>query len=150
MGSEMCIRDRINTASGIGHDISAVLDGDETNPFILNDFYETELDDFTRGVVNFKFRDLEPGLHTLTFKGWDVYNNSSTQEIQFLVTEESGFALNNVLNYPNPFVSYTEFWFEHSGSINDFLEVQIQVFTCLLYTSPSPRDLSTSRMPSSA
>ena len=26
----------------------------------------------------------------------------------------------------------------------------IQVFTCLLYTSPSPRDLSTSRMPSSA
>ena len=25
-----------------------------------------------------------------------------------------------------------------------------QLFTCLLYTSPSPRDLSTSRMPSSA
>ena len=25
-----------------------------------------------------------------------------------------------------------------------------QVYTCLLYTSPSPRDLSTSRMPSSA
>ena len=25
-----------------------------------------------------------------------------------------------------------------------------QVLTCLLYTSPSPRDLSTSRMPSSA
>ena len=25
-----------------------------------------------------------------------------------------------------------------------------QGFTCLLYTSPSPRDLSTSRMPSSA
>ena len=25
-----------------------------------------------------------------------------------------------------------------------------QVWTCLLYTSPSPRDLSTSRMPSSA
>ena len=27
---------------------------------------------------------------------------------------------------------------------------QILVWTCLLYTSPSPRDLSTSRMPSSA
>ena len=25
-----------------------------------------------------------------------------------------------------------------------------EVYTCLLYTSPSPRDLSTSRMPSSA
>ena len=26
----------------------------------------------------------------------------------------------------------------------------LQAYTCLLYTSPSPRDLSTSRMPSSA
>ena len=26
----------------------------------------------------------------------------------------------------------------------------VTVYTCLLYTSPSPRDLSTSRMPSSA
>ncbi len=119
----------INTASGIGHDISAILDGDESNPFILNDFYETEVDDFTKGLVNFKFKDLEPGLHTLTFKGWDVYNNSSTQEIQFVVAESTGFTLNNVLNYPNPFVSHTEFWFEHSGAISDVLEVQVQVFT---------------------
>ena len=28
--------------------------------------------------------------------------------------------------------------------------VQLDVTACLLYTSPSPRDLSTSRMPSSA
>ena len=33
-----------------------------------------------------------------------------------------------------------------SNSINSFLYVS----SCLLYTSPSPRDLSTSRMPSSA
>ena len=30
------------------------------------------------------------------------------------------------------------------------LENQTRNYTCLLYTSPSPRDLSTSRMPSSA
>ena len=29
-------------------------------------------------------------------------------------------------------------------------ELYAQALTCLLYTSPSPRDLSTSRMPSSA
>ena len=29
-------------------------------------------------------------------------------------------------------------------------EISMQPFHCLLYTSPSPRDLSTSRMPSSA
>ena len=30
------------------------------------------------------------------------------------------------------------------------IELEPGSFTCLLYTSPSPRDLSTSRMPSSA
>ena len=32
----------------------------------------------------------------------------------------------------------------------DKLKKQELVYACLLYTSPSPRDLSTSRMPSSA
>ena len=32
----------------------------------------------------------------------------------------------------------------------DSNEVAVTIHTCLLYTSPSPRDLSTSRMPSSA
>ena len=37
------------------------------------------------------------------------------------------------------------------GDGGDFRQQQgAQVLTCLLYTSPSPRDLSTSRMPSSA
>ena len=36
--------------------------------------------------------------------------------------------LENVLNYPNPFVNYTEFWFNHNKP-NESLEVQIQVFT---------------------
>jgi len=33
---------------------------------------------------------------------------------------------------------------------NDIITPLGTVYTCLLYTSPSPRDLSTSRMPSSA
>ena len=32
----------------------------------------------------------------------------------------------------------------------DDIQERIQLMNCLLYTSPSPRDLSTSRMPSSA
>ena len=34
----------INTASGIGHDIVAIIDEDETNPYVLNDYYQTEVD----------------------------------------------------------------------------------------------------------
>ena len=118
----------INTASGIGHDIVAIIDGDETNPIILNDYYQTEVDDYTKGTVSFPFRDLEPGLHTLTFKAWDVYNNSSISEIQFIVFDkDQSLVINNVLNYPNPFVNYTEFWFNHNSS--DPLDVSIQIFT---------------------
>ena len=119
----------INTASGIGHDIVAILDGDESNPFVLNDYYETENDDYTRGFVRFPFRDLTPGLHTILFKAWDVYNNLVTAEIQFnAVCSDEGLKIERVLNYPNPFVSYTEFWFNHNMPFEP-LDVQVQILT---------------------
>ena len=37
-----------------------------------------------------------------------------------------------------------------TGNITSFLSYNLLAYLCLLYTSPSPRDLSTSRMPSSA
>lgn len=118
----------INTASGIGHDISALIDGDEVNPIILNEYYQADVDDFTKGSLNFRLRDLEEGLHTLTLKAWDVYNNSSTAEIQFIVAGSNELKIERVLNYPNPFVNYTEFWFNHNRPFEP-LEVQVQVFT---------------------
>jgi len=118
----------INTAGGIGHDIVAVLDGDVANPFILNDYYQTELDNFTKGSLHFPFRNLKAGMHTLTFTVWDVYNNATTSEIQFLVVGDESISLTNVLNYPNPCVNYTEFWFTHNKP-NEPLDVQVQVMT---------------------
>jgi len=118
----------INTASGIGHDIIGILDGDETHPYLMNDYYQTAPDDYTHGTVRFPFINLEKGLHTLQFKAWDVYNNLVTAEIQFVVAGDDVIALDKVLNYPNPFVSYTEFWFTHNRPFEP-LDVQVQVFT---------------------
>ena len=118
----------INTASGIGHDMIAILDGDVNNPYILNDYYQTNLDDYTKGTLRFPFRNLAVGLHTITFKAWDVYNNPITAEIQFVVAGDESITLTHVLNYPNPFVNYTEFWFSHNRPYEP-LEVQIQVIT---------------------
>jgi hypothetical protein len=119
----------INTASGIGHDLVAILDGDESNPFVLNEYYETETDDFTKGIIRFPFRDLAPGLHTVVVKAWDVYNNVITTEIQFnAVCSDEGLRIEKVLNYPNPFVNYTEFWFNHNMPFEP-LEVQVQILT---------------------
>lgn len=118
----------INTASGIGHDIVVYLDGDETKPYVLNDFYETELNDYTKGKLKFPFKNLTVGLHKLTFKAWDVYNNPVTSELLFIVMGEENLTLTNVLNYPNPFVNHTEFWFTHNRPFEP-LEVQVQVLT---------------------
>lgn len=118
----------INTASGIGHDIVAILDGDVDNPFLLNDYYQTNLDDYTKGTLRFPLRNLAVGLHTITFKAWDVYNNPIIAEIQFVVVGNESITLTHVLNYPNPFVNYTEFWFSHNRPYEP-LEVQVQVMT---------------------
>ena len=118
----------INTSSGIGHDIVAVLDGNVSSPFILNDYYETELDNYKKGKLRFPFRNLAVGLHTISFKAWDVYNNPISLELQFIVVGDDTMTLTNVLNYPNPFVNYTQFWFTHNHPYEP-LEVQVQVMT---------------------
>lgn len=119
----------INTVgSGIGHDITAILDENTSNAVILNDYYESDLDTYTSGSVTYPFSKLEEGTHTLTFKIWDVHNNSNEATTEFVVAESAELALDHVLNYPNPFTTYTEFWFEHNQPCED-LEVSIQVFT---------------------
>jgi hypothetical protein len=119
----------INTSiTAVDHDIVAVLDGDAANPIILNNFYQTALNDFTKGTVNYKLRELAVGSHTIKIKAWDTYNNSSETTLGFEVVSDGLLQLENVLNYPNPFVNYTEFWFNHNKP-NESLEVQVQVFT---------------------
>ncbi len=118
----------INTTGGIGHDITAYLDDNQTEVFILNDFYETENNTYKRGTVKYRLYNLSPGWHTLHIKAWDVYNNSSTANLDFQVVEEKDLKLDHVLNYPNPFINYTEFWFNHNHPFEN-LEVLLQVFT---------------------
>ena len=119
----------INTSiTAVDHDIVGILDGDTSNPIVLNDFYQTELNDFTNGKVAYRLRDLEVGPHTLKIKAWDTYNNSSETTLNFVVVSDAILNLENVLNYPNPFLNYTEFWFNHNKP-NEPLEVQVQVFT---------------------
>ena len=94
----------------------------------MNEFYETEPDNFKKGFVNYPFSNLEEGLHTITFKAWDVYNNLATATLDFVVTSSTDLQLDKVLNYPNPFVDYTEFWFQHNRPYEP-LQVQVQILT---------------------
>ena len=96
--------DGINyTNVGIGHEIIAILDNDETHPIVLNDFYYPDVDHFESGEVRSPMQNLTNGRHTIRMKAWDLYDNSSEKEIYFYVDEYPMMAVNQVGNYPNPF-----------------------------------------------
>lgn len=98
--------------TGIGHDITAILDGDFSNVLVLNDFYKSAKDDFTRGTIRYPLRDLSSGEHTLQVRVWDVANNPTTQEITFRVSGD--FFIETIGNSPNPVTEHTDFIFTHN------------------------------------
>jgi hypothetical protein len=119
----------INTVgNGIGHDLSAVLDGNQDQLYILNDYYESDLDNFRQGRLVYPLEGLPAGRHSLELKAWDINNNSSKAATEFVVAESAELALAHVLNYPNPFTTHTTFMFEHNKPLIS-MWVQVQVFT---------------------
>ncbi len=119
----------INTVgNGIGHDLTAKLDNDNNQLSILNTYYESDIDSYQSGKVTYPYEKLSDGKHTLHFKAWDVFNNSSEQDIEFYVAESHELAIKNIFNYPNPFTTNTDFYFDHNQA-NQNLDVLIQIFT---------------------
>lgn len=114
--------------SGIGHDITAVLDNQASNTLVLNDYYEADVNSYQSGKVRYPFSSLEEGRHTLKFQVWDVNNNPSDAYTEFVVANTAELALEHVLNYPNPFTTNTDFYFEHNKpGLN--LDVRIEIFS---------------------
>jgi hypothetical protein len=119
----------INTAgNGIGHDLTAVLDAKSNQPVVLNEYFESDLDTYKKGKIQYPWNSLSTGNHTLTVKAWDTHNNSNTRDIEFIVAENAEMVIQHVLNYPNPFTTHTDFYFEHNQPCQP-LEVTIQVFS---------------------
>lgn len=104
--------------TGIGREITAILDkGMESEQLIvLNDYYQSALDNYREGEIRYRFSELAPGKHTLQLKVWDVYNNSSEAYTEFEVRSDESPLIENLLNYPNPFSTHTVFHFDHNQS----------------------------------
>ncbi|WP_037575047.1 type IX secretion system sortase PorU [Sporocytophaga myxococcoides] len=118
----------INLASsGIGHEISLIIDN-SNEPISLNEFYTTKLDNYKNGTVTFNLKNLTPGNHSIKIKAWDTYNNSSDSYLEFVVVNKEEIDLSQIINYPNPFTTHTEFHFDHNRSGDD-IDVMIQIYT---------------------
>lgn len=88
--------------SGIGHDLLLTIDQDPTQSSIVNDYFSADANSYTEGIVKYKLSDLANGKHTLTFRAWDLLNNSSTKTIEFEVVEGLISNIFSIYNYPNP------------------------------------------------
>lgn len=119
----------INTSgNGIGHDITAIIDGNERNVMVLNNFYTAIKDSYQEGQVLFPLPTLTPGKHTIKIKAWDVANNSSEVTLDCVVGKQSQLQIANLRNFPNPFSVSTSFAFEHNQPNKD-LDVTVNIYT---------------------
>lgn len=116
------------TGTGIGRDITAVLDGDRKELIILNSYYEAKLDSYQDGIISYPLKNLKEGHHNIKVKVWDVYNNSAEGYTEFLVAKSDKLAIKSLMNYPNPFSQRTTFYFEHNKQ-GEELYVDIDIYS---------------------
>lgn len=98
----------INTVgTGIGHDLLLVIDSDPKQTYVLNDYFSASNNSYQQGQVSYKMTEQTEGIHTLTFRAWDLYNNSSIASLNFQVIKGMDPQIYKVVTYPNP-VANTE------------------------------------------
>jgi len=87
------------------------------------------------------------------YKGQDGESYAANDIYLYIFTASGNYAVANAARYVDPIGAYDEeaaaVWHYAEVDISDFT-INTDYGTCLLYTSPSPRDQRGSRMPSSA
>lgn len=105
----------INAAgSGLGHDITAVIDGNPYSTITLNDYFNPDIDDSRNGEIIYTLGKLDEGLHTLTLKCWNIFNNSGSAHISFYVKNDKTPVIGQFVSAPNPAHDFTEIRIEHN------------------------------------
>ena len=100
--------------SGLGHDITATLDGIPGTLVVLNDFYQPDHVNPRGGELRYTFSNLTPGLHTLTVKAWNIWGYSSTATVDFCVRPSDDPGISSLSVFPNPATEYAVFHCEAS------------------------------------
>ena len=120
----------INTVgTGIGHDLLMVIDGSPKHTYVLNSYFTADNNSYQQGQISYKMPEMEDGQHTLTFRAWDLLNNSSTAMLNFQVVKGQDPQIYKIVTYPNP-VAQTEnlmFQIEHDQP-NEIIETTIHLY----------------------
>lgn len=120
----------INTlGSGIGHDIVAIVDNAPEHTYVLNNAFTPAVGDYRRGTVVLPLNELQEGEHTLILRAWDLYNNSTTQKVSFVVNPSLAPDIVQLRVNPSPVVSGSPSFFELTHDRpQSVLKVTVEVF----------------------
>ncbi|MFN3196549.1 MAG: type IX secretion system sortase PorU [Chlorobiota bacterium] len=114
-----------STGVGVGHKIEAWID-DNTQSIDLTGDYEGSFVDYRKGTSSKILLGLEPGMHTVKVRAWDIYNNYSVAETYFNIDSEGRIVLNDVSAAPTPFADATTIRFNHN--MEPPLEANLDIF----------------------
>ena len=93
----------INTSgAGIGHDLMLIIDDDAKMTYSLNEYFTAQNNSYQAGQVSYRMETLTNGPHSLTFRAWDLLNNSTTQTLNFIVEAGLDPSIYSITTYPNP------------------------------------------------
>lgn len=73
------------SGNGIGHDLILMVDDEPSKIYNLNSFFSADVGSYKSGVVRYQIPSLTAGKHHLTFRAWDVQNNSTIDTLTFIV-----------------------------------------------------------------
>ncbi|MGC9363407.1 MAG: type IX secretion system sortase PorU [Fidelibacterota bacterium] len=115
----------INIAGKLGHDITLVFDGDQHQAYIVTEYFTYDTNSDSSGSVVYPLPVLSPGSHSVTVTAWDNNNNPSSGKADFTLLPSADFALEKVVNFPNPFAHTTDITFHLT---------QPATISCTIYT----------------
>lgn len=111
------------TNTAVGHDLELVIDGEPARTYILNDEYANDFGDYRKGQLAYVIPALSNGQHTLSFRAWDVMNNSSVITFDFNVDSKLSPDFINLTCTDNPARTQTTFIvrYDRPGTPCDFM-----------------------------
>lgn len=102
----------INLSGWHGHEITVTIEGISKNyqkTYNVTGNFQNIANSSNSGLVSFLIPELENGRYKLTFRVWDVSNNSATKDLEFLVSDEFEPIINEFFIYGNPAKDFTRF-----------------------------------------
>jgi hypothetical protein len=95
----------------------------------LNDYFIAASDSYKQGKVSYKMPEIAEGEHRITFRAWDLLNNSSKATLDMQVVKGLEPTLYQVMAYPNPITSsgVLNFKIEYDQP-NEVIQTEIRMF----------------------